>query len=337
MSNTVNYDKLHQRGLSTVSAIPSSSIPNQHPNPTISSHLPNTIHSRYAVISPVRDEASHIDKTLKSMLAQTSLPVKWVIVDDGSKDQTVARIKSVMHLAPFVELIQNRRQTGREVGSGVIRAFNQGLERLEGIAYKYIVKLDGDLSFEPTYFQDLLSRMDAHPKFGVASGVYMERCNNDQWRDIRMPEYHAAGACKAVRLTCFMEIGGFIPQRGWDTVDELRAITRGWQTGHFHDLKMRHWKIEGSSIGFWRTSIMHGEIFYRAGGGAVLFIPKVLSRLFSRPLLIAGLAMAWGFIRSALLRSPKLVSGKEAQTYRKLLRRRLTKLFVNVPDSIGLH
>ena len=81
-----------------------------------------------------------------------------------------------------------------------------------------------------------------------------------------MPHYHAAGASKAVRRECFENIGGFITQRGWDTVDEIRARSRGWETTHFADLKMKHWKPEGTGMGLLRTSCMHGEIYYRTGG-----------------------------------------------------------------------
>ena len=94
--------------------------------------------------------------------------------------------------------------------------------------------------------------MDDH-RLGIASGVYLEMGVDGAWKEVVMPSYHAAGACKVLRRTCFEEIEGFIVAAGWDTVDEIRAMTLGWKTRHFIDLQMKHHKFEGSGIGTIRT------------------------------------------------------------------------------------
>ena len=103
-----------------------------------------------------------------------------------------------------------------------------------------------------------------------------------------MPSYHAAGASKMVRRLCFEQIGGFVAARGWDTVDEIRAVAAGWRTGHCKELKMKHWKREGSGIGAIRTHFMHGEIYYRTGGSRTFFVLKVLHRSRAGPSSLAG-------------------------------------------------
>src|SRR4030095_7056049 len=42
----------------------------------------------YVLITPARNEAAFIAKTLESVVAQTVLPKRWVVVSDGSTDGT---------------------------------------------------------------------------------------------------------------------------------------------------------------------------------------------------------------------------------------------------------
>jgi glycosyltransferase involved in cell wall biosynthesis len=278
---------------------------------------------KYLVITPVKDEERHVEHTLCSMASQTVKPVRWIIVDDGSSDRTPELLAKYAAEHSFIKIITNPRGQTRQPGSAVIRAFNRGYEDAKGVDYDFIVKLDCDLSFDPDYFEKLLGRFSANPKLGIASGVYWESANGVDWNEIAMPAYHACGASKVIRRDCWEQINGFIASRGWDTVDEIRAITHGWETTHFRDLKMKHWKIEGSGIGSWKTNIMHGEIYYLTGGGIFFFLLKVLHRLKSRPVLFGGVAVLWGYLRSLLARKPRLVNAAEARCYRKLLNARI--------------
>lgn len=280
---------------------------------------------KYVVISPVKDEELYVERTLRSMALQTLKPVRWIIVDDGSRDQTPAIIARYSAQNDFIHVIKNPPGQVRQPGVGVVRAFNVGYEAAKTLDYDVIVKLDCDLSFGPDYFEKLLDQFAINPKLGIASGVYLEDLKDRGWTVITMPEYHAAGASKVVRRECFEQIGGFVASRGWDTVDEIRAIARGWKTTHFPERQMQHWKPEGAGIGRWRTNIMHGEIYYLTGGGFMFFVLKVLHRMRSRPYVICGLGMFWGFFRSLLQRKDRLVTPQEARCYQQLLHARITK------------
>ena len=198
----------------------------------------------YLVISPVKDEERYVEHTIRSMVNQTRPPARWIIVDDGSSDRTPELIERYARQHPFIHVVRNPRGQPRQPGSAVIRAFNRGYEeaRTLGIPYEVIVKLDCDLSFERDYFEQLLARLEVDAGLGIASGVYSENMNGDDWAEIPMPSYHAAGASKVIRRACWEAIGGFVQSRGWDTVDEIRAMHLGWRTTHFLDLPMRHWK-----------------------------------------------------------------------------------------------
>ena len=282
--------------------------------------------TRYLVISPVKDEERHVQRTLDSMSSQTLKPDAWIIVDDGSADRTPQIVEASTGKLDFLHLIRRPRREDRQPGSGIIAAFNAGYERASSLDYDFIVKLDCDLSFEPEYFEHLLAEFTTEPRLGIASGIYLELRDGGEWKEVGMPAYHAAGACKVVRRECFEQIGGFLPARGWDTVDEIRAMAKGWRTGHFSKLQMKHWKIEGSGIGSFRTNIMHGEVYYRTGGSGLFFLLKVLHRTATQPYLIGGFALLWGYAKALFRRDALLVTKSEARCYRELLNGRITRI-----------
>jgi GT2 family glycosyltransferase len=211
----------------------------------------------------------------------------------------------------------------RQTGSAEVHAFDRGYALLKDTDYDFIVKLDGDLSFDPDYFEELLERFRSDERLGIASGVYQEQETTGSWREVKMPSYHAFGACKVIRRTCFEAIEGFLTTPGWDTVDEIRALNLGWKTGHFDDLKVRHHKPEGAGMGLLRTSAMHGEIHYVTDGDPAFLLLKAIRRLSAAPFLLNGLALLFGYLRAFAKRRPMLVTRTEAKMYRRMLRERM--------------
>lgn len=278
---------------------------------------------RYVVISPVKDEEDYVEATVRAVFSQTLRPSRWVIVDDGSRDRTPLILDRYTKGLDWVTLVHLPRDGKREPGSGVVHAFAAGYKLVQEEDYDFIVKLDGDLSFAPNYFEELIAKFDEDETLGIASGIYLED-RKGEWLAVKMPSYHAAGACKVIRAKCFRDIGGFVPQRGWDTVDEIRAQVKGWKTRHYSDLKLYHLKAEGSGIGFLRTHLMDGEIHYLTGGGKIFFLLKTFHRMiYGRPFFLGGLAMSLGFLKNWVLGRPMLVDETEARFYRDLLNRRI--------------
>jgi poly-beta-1,6-N-acetyl-D-glucosamine synthase len=278
---------------------------------------------RYLIVSPVKDEERYVERTLRSVTLQTVLPVRWIIVDDGSKDGTAEIVRRYVRDHPWIEMVWRDNSGARQPGSAVMHAFYHGLQQAQGVSFDYLVKLDCDLELPHDYFERLLERFEAEPRLGIASGVYLEE-GAKGWNAVRMPAYHAAGASKVMRVRCFEEMGGFVRERGWDTVDEVRAQVKGWATRHFTDIQFRHLKPEGSGIGSLRTNLMHGDVYYLTGGGLPFLLLKVAHRMFSgSPLLLGGMAMLWGYLRSCGSRRQRLVSEVEARHYRRLLNQRL--------------
>ncbi|MDD5580548.1 MAG: glycosyltransferase family A protein [Methylobacter sp.] len=285
--------------------------------------------SSYVIVTPVKDEAAHIGDMIKSVLAQTKRPDRWVIVDDGSTDQTSEFIAINVQGIAWITVL-NTKSTLRNLGSAEIIAFNKGLDTVLVDDFDFIVKLDGDVKIDPDYFQKILTRMEHDESFGIISGVYREM-HDGNWVTIKMPFYHAAGASKIVRRECYKAIGGFVPQKGWDTVDEIRAGLHDWKTGHFEDIIFVHLKPEGIAMGKLNTHYFHGEIYYQTGGGILFLLAKSVHRMLSaRPLIICGLTMITGYLMSLVKRKQRLVNKVEARFYRNQLNKRLLKTLLGV-------
>lgn len=275
----------------------------------------------------MRDESEYVERTLRSVTEQTVLPLAWVIVDDGSRDRSREIVAQYAAKHPWIKLCSTSRTNTRQPGSNVVRIFNEGFEVIRHLAFDFVVKLDCDVELPTNYFEELLQRFAEDESLGIASGVYREQTSRG-WCAVEMPAYHAAGASKMIRAACFSEIGGFVSSRGWDTVDEIRARVKGWNTAHFRNIEFDHLKPEGSGIGLLRTSAMHGEIYYLTGGGGLFLILKALHRAWAgRPPVVAALAMLYGFLRQWINATPRLVTRQEAEYYRSLLNQRLLKPF----------
>jgi poly-beta-1,6-N-acetyl-D-glucosamine synthase len=285
----------------------------------------------YVVISPAKDEEAYIEQCVQSMVKQTIPPLKWVIVDDGSCDRTLSIIESYANQYNWIVPVVTDRNLERLPGAGVMRAFYRGYEKVRRTQFDLIVKMDVDLDLPPDYFERLLNQFAMDANLGIASGIYLEP-QNEGWSPVPMPEYHAAGASKVLRRECFDQIGGFVIQSGWDTVDEIKAQLAGWRTKHFTDIEFHHLRPEGSAIGVLRTSANYGGIYYACGGGALFFLLKVAHRfVFGKPIFCGALAMLYGYLRSRIKGRKRLVSKAEASAYRHMLndriRGRVARLF----------
>jgi poly-beta-1,6-N-acetyl-D-glucosamine synthase len=282
-------------------------LPSSTPRPTL------------LIVSPVRNEAAYLQRTIDSVAMQTHRPELWLIVDDGSTDDTptIASMAAAQH--PWIQVHRRRDRGTRSVGAGVIEAFYDGLLRVDLHAFDYLCKLDGDLELDPTYFGVLLAKFEAEPRLGTASGkcwlvtdegLQLERTGDD----------FSLGACKTYRRECFEQIGGFVQAVMWDGIDCHRCRMLGWEARSFTDdeLRIRHLRQMGSSY----RSIYHGRLRWGYGqyfmGTHPLYLVAISCyRMLERPWLIGGLLILAGYVSGYLHRLPRY-SDLE---FRKYLRR----------------
>lgn len=200
------------------------------------------------VISPVRDEAKYLRLTMDSMVAQTWRPVEWILVDDGSSDETPDIVREYAERYPFIRLVPRQNRGFRKLGGGVVAAFNFGMEHIVHADYEYIAKLDGDMSFGPLYLERMVSRLQANPKLAAVSGkVY--RHEGERYIEESHIAEQVAGQFKLYKRHAFEDIGGFVQHLSWDGIDVHMAWMKGWETFCIYDSKawLWHHRIMGSS------------------------------------------------------------------------------------------
>jgi glycosyltransferase involved in cell wall biosynthesis len=252
-----------------------------------------SISQGYVVISPVRNESRYIEKTLQSMANQTIPPNEWIIVNDGSTDNTAEIVHRYAQHYPWIKPIYREKREAkgdRQRGKGVIDTFYYGYDRLTSPEYMAIVKLDGDVSFDPTYFEFLLREFAAHPKLGIAGGGLYERTDGQNW-SLRSAPDHVGGPAKTYKSACFDAIGGLEHSLGWDGIDEWKALSLGWQVKSFGELRVLHYRIMGNATGMLKSKIEQGYGAHYMGYHPLYTIFRGMRHMFMRPYLVGGLAI----------------------------------------------
>jgi poly-beta-1,6-N-acetyl-D-glucosamine synthase len=281
--------------------------------------------TRYVIVTPVRDEERHIERTIESVLGQGVLPTEWLIVDDGSTDRTGAIIDRYAEQVPRIRIVHRVNRGFRKAGGGVIEAFYDGYNSVRNQDWDFIVKLDGDLTFPPDYFERCLAHFHMEPRLGIGGGeIYHEL--NGQLKLEANPSFHVRGATKIYRRACWEAIGGLYVAAGWDTVDEVKANMLGWTTHSFPELHLIHHRLTGSADGLLRDRMKLGTACYVSGYHPLFVAAKCLSRLARKPYVVGAAAIAFGFLKGYLTHQPQVRDARLIRYLRKQQLRRLCGL-----------
>lgn len=268
-----------------------------------------TASRRYLLVSPCRDEAAYLRRTLDSVAAQTVPPALWIVVDDGSTDETPAILAEYAQRLPYLRIVRRGDRGRRRVGPGVIDAFYAGLDTVQIENFDYLCKLDMDLDLPARYFELLMKRMESNPRIGTTSG---KPWYTDPQSGALVPEIcgdeMSVGMTKFYRTACFKEIGGFVRQVMWDGIDCHRARMLGWiaESVDTEDIRFIHLRPMGSSEnGIWTGRLRHGFGQYFMGTSPLYYMAVAVYRLPVYPRLTGSVAMLWGYLRSWLKGLPR--------------------------------
>ncbi|MBC3930505.1 glycosyltransferase [Undibacterium curvum] len=259
------------------------------------------------IIAPVRDEADLIRLTLDSMVAQTVRPVEWIIVDDGSRDNTAEIVNEYAQKYPFIRLVQRPDRGFRKVGGGVVAAFKFGITQILHQDYQYIAKLDGDMSFGPRYLEKMFAEFERDPKLAAVSGKVFRTEQNQRIEEIIIDE-HVAGQFKLYRRNAFEEIGGFVEEVLWDGIDVHTARMKGWNTKSFYDedaILMHHRLMGSSDKNVYRGRLRWGRGIWFMGYHPLYAVASGVFRMREKPFVIGGLLIIAGYLGAALRGAPR--------------------------------
>jgi glycosyltransferase involved in cell wall biosynthesis len=271
------------------------------------------------LISPCRDEAQYMLRTLETVTSQSEPPALWVIVDDGSTDATPQILKDWAARFDCIRIVTRADRGSRKVGPGVIDAFYAGYQTIDPSDFDYLCKLDLDLELPPRYFEILMNKMESDPRLGACSGKpYMpldgklvsEKCGDE----------NSVGMTKFYRTQCFEQIGGFVREVMWDGIDGHRCRMLGWVAASYDEPELRfvHLRPMGSSHkGLITGRMRHGFGQYFMGTSPIYMTASAAFRMTRPPLVIGGAAMWWGYVKSMLQQAPRYGDDE----FRRFLRR----------------
>ena len=251
----------------------------------------------YVLVTAARNEQAYIGKTIESVVAQTVLPRKYVIVSDGSTDQTDDIVKRYAAQYDFIELLRLENNGTRDFACQVYGQ-HAGVEQLRDIEYDLVGMLDADITVEPDYYERLLKKFQQNPRLGLAGGLLFD-LDHGQWRRQKVNlSLNVSGPVQMFRRQCFEAIGGYIPleKGGQDAVAEVMMRQHGWEVATFPDLKVLHYRptgTEGKSL--YRAKWACGCMEYLIGYHTLFMIVKCVSRVVEKPYLIGSLLRLCGY------------------------------------------
>lgn len=284
--------------------------------------------STYVVVTPARNEAKFIERTIQSVTAQDLLPLRWVIVSDGSNDGTDETVKRYQAQYKWIELLRMPDRAERHFG-GKAAAFGAGWERLKQLPFQAIASLDADITFEGDYFSFLLAKLAEDPQLGVVGTPYVD--TTSEVYDFRfVSRNHVSGACQLFRRECLEEIGGYVAARG-GAIDSIAVITarmKGWKTRTFIEKHSQHHRELGTAE---RSALQARYVLgcrdYALGNHPLWEVFRVAYQMTKRPYLLRGIALGAGYMRSCIAGAQKPVENEFVQFVRREQMLRLRRFF----------
>jgi glycosyltransferase involved in cell wall biosynthesis len=280
------------------------------------------------IISPVRNEAAHIERVVRSVASQELAPARWIVSDDHSDDDTVEILRRLQPDVPFMTVLDAGTAPADQVRDRLARAaaprnFNRALATVQPSDFTHIMKLDGDIELAPSYLRVLMERFAQDASLGLAGGVLVEPLPDGGWRPLEIPRIHVHGALKCYSRECFEAIGGVQERLGWDTIDGTYARMRGYRTHSFTDMVSIHHRPAGSADGTLRGRARHGECAYIAHQTPSWVALRSLKYATTRPRVVSGAWFFYGYARAAARRVERVSDPEYRRFTHRELRRRL--------------
>ena len=283
--------------------------------------------SKYILITAAYNEAKLIENTIFSIVAQTVLPEKWIIVSDGSTDETDSIVKKYQEIYPFINLISKQKKVGRDFSSKV-NALRTGLESINLKVYDFVGILDADVTFENNYYERVIDEFIDDNSLGIAGALFFDVVDNKKVK-IPLSSYSVRGATQFFRRECFEQIGGLVPLKygGEDAAACYFARMYGWKVKNFPNIQVLHHRLTGTADrSLIRTRFRDGFVEYHLGYHPVFQLVKCLSRVFDKPFIIGSILRFAGFWWATLRQEPRIIPKEHKSFIQKEQIERLSKL-----------
>lgn len=266
---------------------------------------------KYIIITPANNEEDNIRYLIDSILNQTQKPAHWIIVDDGSQDDTFKIAKNICADFDWISVIQNNTNQSRASGGKVIKAFKYGLEYVSE-EYDFLVKLDADVILPDNYFESIIKEFKENSSLGICGGIIKHKQNGKEVFE-KTNKYHVRGALKSIRKSCYRDIGGFKEVLGWDGLDEMKAMQLGWQT-YSIPLPVFHRRPTRSYYNPLKLQYKLGYSAHLRRNSFLLVILRTIKNILIKPYIISGFSYFTGYFVAVLKNEPSVID-KELARY----------------------
>jgi glycosyltransferase involved in cell wall biosynthesis len=284
---------------------------------------------KYVLITPARNESAFIKTTMDSVCAQTLLPERWVIVDDGSTDGMAEIVEDYAERHSWIELVRRPQRQDRNF-AGKVHAFNAGFERVRTLDFEVVGNLDGDVSFAPDYLEFLMEKFSQDKRLGVAGTPFTQDGGYDSTKNSFEGDQYVAGPCQLFRAKCWQDVGGYVPNRGGgvDWIAVTTARMKGWKVQSFPEKRFHHHRSMGTAEkGMAAACFTYGYRAYCLGWSPVWQLVRSAYRMTKKPILIGGVALWLGYCWAALKRAYRPVSPELIRFHRGEQQERLKSIF----------
>ena len=280
------------------------------------------------IITPACNEERNLPLLIKSVVNQSFLPLEWIIVDDGSKDNTSNVIQKAAVKFSWIKYLRKEKFNVRSPGKSVMETFYFGYNYKSSKEYDIVMKLDADLVLPFNYLESIVNEFKINSKVGICGGICVLK-NKSQFHIERATNLdHVRGAIKAYRRQCFNSIGGLIKNMGWDTVDEHHARFNGWDVIVKAELQVIHQRPTHQEFGYLRAAFRNGQMLYTIRMDLILLMGNCMKLLIKSPYLLLSLSMFFGYFSAFFRRKNFIVSKDLGRFIRKYRYKMLLKKII---------
>ena len=272
---------------------------------------------RYIVVTPCKNEGENLSEIIGCMIAQTVRPVVWVIVDDGSTDNTPWITQEAAKKYGWIRVLrldEGPRDLGLHYATVVQTGFDYAISFCEEnwLEYDYIGILDGDLMLPSTFYENLMGEFENNPELGVASGGTKHIIGN-HIRYAKCSPDEPSGGHMLIRRKCFEECRGFPVSYAPDSVIKAKARLRSWKTKRFEENMATEIRDVHAADGYWKGFVNKGESSYYLNINPFHAMVRVMMYSFRKPY-YPGLAFLVGYLGS-IARLKKRIEDEEVKRY----------------------